>query len=151
MIRRPPRSALFPYTTLFRSWGHVDGAFGLWAAASPRHAHLTRGAELADSWATDAHKWLNVPYDSGLAFCRDPELHASTMSYRAAYLTRPDDAHPVLGDLTPESSRRARGFAVWAALRELGRTGVAALVDRCCEHARTMAEALAAGGATIHN
>ena len=114
------------------AWVHVDGAFGLWAAASPRCAHLTRGVELADSWGTDGHKWLNVPYDCGFAFCRDPELHAATMSYRAAYLTRPDDAAPLLGDLTPESSRRARGFAVWAALRELGRDGVAALVDRCC-------------------
>ena len=133
------------------TWVHVDGAFGLWAAASPRYEHLTRGVELADSWGTDGHKWLNVPYDCGFAFCRDPELHAATMSYRAAYLTRPDDAEPLLGDLTPESSRRARGFAVWAALRELGRTGVASLVDRCCEHARTMAELLSAGGATVHN
>jgi glutamate/tyrosine decarboxylase-like PLP-dependent enzyme len=107
--------------------------------------------ELADSWGTDGHKWLNVPYDCGFAFCRDPELHAATMSYRAAYLTRPEDAAPLLGDLTPESSRRARGFAVWAALRELGRSGVAALVDRCCEHARTMAELLTEGGATVHN
>jgi glutamate/tyrosine decarboxylase-like PLP-dependent enzyme len=129
----------------------VDGAFGLWAAASPRHAGLTRGVELADSWGTDAHKWLNVPYDSGLAFCRDPELHAATMSYRAAYLTRPEDPDPALGDLTLESSRRARGFAVWAALRELGRSGVAALVDRCCDHARAMAGLLAAGGAVIRN
>jgi glutamate/tyrosine decarboxylase-like PLP-dependent enzyme len=133
------------------AWVHVDGAFGLWAAASLRHAHLTRGVELADSWGTDAHKWLNVPYDSGLAFCRDPALHAATMSYSAAYLTRAGDAAPMLGDLTPESSRRARGFAVWAALRELGRSGVAELVDRCCDHARTMAELLSAGGATIHN
>jgi glutamate/tyrosine decarboxylase-like PLP-dependent enzyme len=132
-------------------WVHVDGAFGLWASASPRYAHLTRGVELADSWGTDGHKWLNVPYDSGLAFCRDAELHAATMSYRAAYLTGSDGADPVLGDLTPESSRRARGFAVWAALRELGRNGVAALVDRCCAHARLMAELLEAGGATIHN
>jgi glutamate/tyrosine decarboxylase-like PLP-dependent enzyme len=132
-------------------WVHVDGAFGLWAAASPRYAHLTRGVELADSWGTDGHKWLNVPYDSGFAFCRDPELHAATMSYRAAYLTRSEDAEPLLGDLTPESSRRARGFAVWAALRELGRSGVAALVDRCCEHARTMAGLLSEGGAAIHN
>jgi glutamate/tyrosine decarboxylase-like PLP-dependent enzyme len=133
------------------AWVHVDGAFGLWAAASPRFAHLTRGVEDADSWGTDGHKWLNVPYDCGFAFCRDPELHAATMSYRAAYLTRPDDATPMLGDLTPESSRRARGFAVWAALQELGRSGVTALVDRCCDHARAMAELLATGGATIHN
>ena len=133
------------------AWVHVDGAFGLWAAASPWHAHLTRGVELADSWGTDAHKWLNVPYDSGLAMCRDPEAHASAMAYTAAYLTGSGGADHVLGDLTPESSRRARGFAVWAALRELGRTGVADLIDRCCSHARRMAELLAAGGATIHN
>ena len=144
-------AAAVPLARLHAGWVHVDGAFGLWAAASPRYAHLTRGVELADSWGTDAHKWLNVPYDSGLAFCRDPRLHAATMSYSAAYLTRSGAAEPMLGDLTPESSRRARGFAVWAALRELGRRGVADLVDRCCEHARTMAELLAAGGATIHN
>ena len=130
---------------------HVDGAFGLWAAASPRHAHLTRGVGLADSWGTDAHKWLNVPYDSGLAFCRDAAAHARAMSYSAAYLAGSGSTDHVLGDLTPESSRRARGFAVWAALKELGRSGVADLVDRCCDHARRMADALSAGGATIHN
>lgn len=134
------------------AWVHVDGAFGLWAAASPRTAHLVDGLELADSWGTDAHKWLNVPYDCGLAFCADASLHAATMSYAAAYLTG-SGAHsdPVLGDLTPESSRRARGFAVWAALRELGRDGVAELVDRCCALARRMALRLEAGGATVHN
>jgi glutamate/tyrosine decarboxylase-like PLP-dependent enzyme len=133
------------------AWVHVDGAFGLWAAASPRHAHLTRGVELADSWGTDAHKWLNVPYDSGLAFCRDSEAHAAAMSYTAAYLSGSGTTDHVLGDVTPESSRRARGFAVWAALQELGRSGVADLVDRSCTLARRMADALAAGGATVHN
>ena len=134
------------------AWVHVDGAFGLWAAASPRTARLVDGIELADSWGTDAHKWLNVPYDCGLAFCADTSLHAATMSYAAAYLTGSGvTADPVLGDLTPESSRRARGFAVWAALRELGRDGVADLVDRCCALARRMAARLEAGGATIHN
>ncbi len=133
------------------AWVHVDGAFGLWAAASPRHAHLTRGVQLADSWGTDAHKWLNVPYDCGLAICRDPEAHAATMSYTASYLTGSGGADRVLGDLTPESSRRARGFAVWAALLERGRSGVADLVDRCCAHARRMAGLLADGGATIRN
>jgi len=134
------------------AWVHVDGAFGLWAAASPRTARLVDGIELADSWGTDAHKWLNVPYDCGLAFCADTSLHAATMSYAAAYLTGSGvAADPVLGDLTPESSRRARGFAVWAALRELGRDGVADLVDRCCALARRMAARLEAGGATIHN
>jgi glutamate/tyrosine decarboxylase-like PLP-dependent enzyme len=140
-----------PLARRANGWVHVDGAFGLWAAASPRHAHLTRGVELADSWGTDAHKWLNVPYDSGLAFCRDPAAHASAMSYTAAYLAGSGGADHVLGDLTPESSRRARGFAVWAALLELGRSGVADLVDRCCAHARLMAGLLTAGGATIHN
>jgi glutamate/tyrosine decarboxylase-like PLP-dependent enzyme len=130
---------------------HVDGAFGLWAGASPRHRHLTRGVELADSWGTDAHKWLNVPYDSGLAFCRDAGAHAAAMSYTAAYLTGSGGTDHVLGDVTPESSRRARGFPVWAALQELGRSGVADLVDRCCAHAGRMADRLAAGGATIHN
>ena len=133
------------------AWVHVDGAFGLWAAASPQHRHLTQGAELADSWGTDAHKWLNVPYDSGLALCRDPEAHAAAMSYSAAYLTGSGGTDHVLGDVTPESSRRARGFAVWAALQELGRSGVAELVDRCCDHARRMAELLTAGGAKVYN
>ncbi|WP_344949759.1 pyridoxal phosphate-dependent decarboxylase family protein [Terrabacter ginsenosidimutans] len=134
------------------AWVHVDGAFGLWAAASPRTAHLVDGIELADSWGTDAHKWLNVPYDCGLAFCADASLHAATMSYAASYLTGSGaGTDPVLGDLTPESSRRARGFAVWAALRELGVDGVADLVDRCCALARRMAARLEAGGATVHN
>lgn len=134
------------------AWVHVDGAFGLWAAASPRTAHLVDGLELADSWGTDAHKWLNVPYDCGLAFCADASLHAATMSYAAAYLTGSGAlSDPVLGDLTPESSRRARGFAIWAALRELGQDGVAELVDRCCALARRMALRLEAGDATVHN
>jgi glutamate/tyrosine decarboxylase-like PLP-dependent enzyme len=134
------------------AWVHVDGAFGLWAAASPRTAHLLDGVETADSWGTDAHKWLNVPYDSGLAFCADAALHAATMSYAASYLTGSGASSDfVLGDLTPESSRRARGFAVWAALRELGRDGVADLVDRSCALARHLAERLQAQGATVHN
>ena len=134
------------------AWVHVDGAFGLWAGASPRTAHLVDGVELADSWGTDAHKWLNVPYDCGLAFCADAAAHAATMSYTASYLTGSGAASDfVLGDLTPESSRRARGFAVWAALRELGTEGVADLVDRSCHLARRMADRLRAGGATIHN
>jgi glutamate/tyrosine decarboxylase-like PLP-dependent enzyme len=134
------------------AWVHVDGAFGLWAAASPRTAHLVDGLELADSWGTDAHKWLNVPYDCGLAICADAPLHAATMSYAASYLTGSGTGSDfVLGDLTPESSRRARGFAVWAALRELGTEGVAELVDRSCALARRMADRLRSGGATVHN
>ena len=124
------------------AWLHVDGAFGLWAAASPRYRHLVAGCERADSWATDAHKWLNVPYDCGIVFCREPVAHGQAMAVAAAYLQRTDGRSP--SDWVPESSRRARGFAVWAALRSLGRRGVAELVDRCCEHARTFAELLGA-------
>ena len=134
-----------------RAWVHVDGAFGLWGAASPRYAAQVRGVERADSWATDAHKWLNVPYDSGLAIVADAQAHGRTMAYTADYLAGSGRSDYSLGDLVPDSSRRARGFALWAALRELGRSGVADLVDRCCVLASQMAERLAAGGATIHN
>jgi glutamate/tyrosine decarboxylase-like PLP-dependent enzyme len=127
------------------AWVHVDGAFGLWAAASPATRHLVAGIEAADSWGCDGHKWLNVPYDSGYVFCAHPEAHAAAMAYTAAYLALPG-AHAVRapGDFVPESSRRARGFATWAALRELGRNGVAELVDRCCALARRFAEQLGA-------
>ena len=124
------------------AWIHVDGAFGLWAAASPRFRHLVEGIERADSWATDAHKWLNVPYDCGLVFTRHPQAHGDAMAVAASYLQRSDGRSP--SDWVPESSRRARGFAVWAALRALGRSGVEELVDRCCDHARTFAEILGA-------
>ncbi|HET8599125.1 MAG TPA: aminotransferase class V-fold PLP-dependent enzyme [Segeticoccus sp.] len=133
------------------AWVHVDGAFGLWAAANPATAHLVAGLERADSWGCDGHKWLNVPYDSAFAICSRPKAHAAAVAYTASYLIGSGGAVPRLGDLTLESSRRARGFAVWAALRELGRDGVAALVDRCCRLARRMAEGLAAGGADIVN
>ena len=128
-----------------RAWVHVDGAFGLWAAASPATRPLVAGIEAADSWGTDGHKWLSVPYDSGYAFCAHPDAHAAAMAYTAAYLVGPAAAtvrSP--GDYVLESSRRARGFATWAALRELGRTGVAELVDRCCALARRFAAQLAA-------
>ena len=127
------------------AWLHVDGAFGLWAAASPRHRHLVHGVERADSWATDGHKWLNVPYDSGIAFCAHPESHRAAMSVRAAYLEQlePDAARDQM-DWNPEFSRRARGFPLYAALRSLGRSGVAELVDRCCRHAARFAELLGA-------
>lgn len=131
-------------------WVHVDGAFGLWAAASPATRHLVDGLELADSWACDAHKWLNVPYDSAFAFCARPELHAAAMSYTAAYLVGSGGV-PAGADLTAESSRRARGFAVWAALRELGRDGVAELVERCCALARRFAGGLRAAGIEVAN
>jgi glutamate/tyrosine decarboxylase-like PLP-dependent enzyme len=126
------------------AWLHVDGAFGLWASASPRLRHLVHGAELADSWATDAHKWLNVPYDSGIVICAHPESHRTALALHAPYLVR-DPANPRDGsDWTLESSRRARVFALWAALRTLGRTGVAGLVERCCDHALRFASALGA-------
>jgi glutamate/tyrosine decarboxylase-like PLP-dependent enzyme len=126
------------------AWVHVDGAFGLWAAAAPSRAALVQGIGLADSWATDAHKWLNVPYDSGLVFVAHPDAHRAAMRKTASYL--PDDVPGERdGDsFVPESSRRARGLAVWAALRTLGRSGVADLVDRCCAMARRFAEQLAA-------
>lgn len=134
------------------AWVHVDGAFGLWAGASAARAHLVRGVELADSWGCDGHKWLNAPYDVAFAFCADPEIHAAAVSYTASYLVGSGGAEGyTLGDLTPESSRRARGFAVWAALKELGRDGVADLVERCCRLARRMADGLAQGGASIEN
>ncbi len=126
------------------AWVHVDGAFGLWAAASPATRHLVEGIELADSWSVDGHKWLNVPYDSGYAFCAHPEAHRASMAFNAAYLTgHGDGAQRAPADFVPESSRRARGFATWAALRELGKDGVAELVDRCCGHARRLAGELA--------
>jgi glutamate/tyrosine decarboxylase-like PLP-dependent enzyme len=134
------------------AWFHVDGAFGLWAAASPRLRHLLRGAERADSWATDCHKWLNVPYDSGIAFCAHPEAHRAAMSATASYIVLQNDAlRRDAVDWTPEFSRRARGFAIYAAMRSLGRSGIAELVERCCAHARLFAELLEAGGATILN
>jgi len=131
-------------------WAHVDGAFGLWAAASPSLRHLVTGLEGADSWSCDAHKWLNVPYDSAFAIVSRPQVHTASMSYSAAYLAGAGSAGS-LGDLTAESSRRARGFAVWAALRELGRSGVAELVDRCCALARRFADQLAAAGFEVGN
>jgi glutamate/tyrosine decarboxylase-like PLP-dependent enzyme len=134
-------------------WVHVDGAFGLWAAASPSTRHLVAGLERADSWACDGHKWLNVPYDCGYVFCADPEAHAASVAYTAAYVA-PPATNPLRspGDYVPESSRRARGFATWAALRQLGREGVAALVESCCAHARAFASQLSTlPGVTIAN
>jgi glutamate/tyrosine decarboxylase-like PLP-dependent enzyme len=125
------------------AWLHVDGAFGLWAAASPSLRHLVRGVEHADSWATDAHKWLNVPYDSGLAFCAHPAAHRAAMGVHAEYLVHDAGANRDQLDWNPEFSRRARGFPVYAALRSLGRSGVTELVERCCAHARRAADELA--------
>jgi len=134
------------------AWFHLDGAFGLWAAASPELRHLVRGARRADSWTTDCHKWLNVPYDSGLAFCAHPDAHRAAIGVTASYLVHSDDRRERdQMDWTPEFSRRARGFAVYAALRSLGRSGVEEIVERSCEHARLFAQLLEEGGATILN
>jgi glutamate/tyrosine decarboxylase-like PLP-dependent enzyme len=131
------------------AWVHVDGAFGLWAAAAPGRAHLATGFADADSWATDAHKWLNVPYDSGLAFVRNPAHLRGAMALTAAYLIQGETREP--SQYTPEASRRARGIEVWAALRTLGRAGVADLVERTCRHAARFAEGLRAAGYGILN
>ena len=127
------------------AWCHVDGAFGLWAAASPRLRGLVEGVALADSWATDAHKWLNVPYDCGVAIVRDRTAHAAAMNSFAGaeYIPQPQHDERYEAEWVPEFSRRARGFAVYAGLRELGRGGVGALIERCCGCARLMAEELA--------
>lgn len=132
------------------AWVHIDGAFGLWAAASPRLAPLIAGFAEADSWATDAHKWLNVPYDCGLAFVRDPNALQAAMAITAEYLpTQTEFRNP--SDFTPELSRRARGVEVWAALRSLGRAGLADMIERNCAQARRIAQLLAAGGCEILN
>ena len=132
-----------------KAWVHVDGAFGLWAAAAPARSHLMTGFAEADSWATDCHKWLNVPYDSGLAFVREPQHLRSAMTFSAAYLPPSDSREP--GHYTPESSRRARAIEVWAALRSLGRKGIADMVDRNCRLAALFAGKLAAAGYSILN
>jgi glutamate/tyrosine decarboxylase-like PLP-dependent enzyme len=133
-----------------RSWIHVDGAFGLWALASPEKAHLAAGFCDADSWAMDAHKWLNVPYDSGIAIVRDREALGRAMSISGAYLP-PSGAYRDAMNFTPDSSRRARAVEVWTALKVLGRIGLAALVSRNCAQARRMAEALKRGGIELLN
>jgi glutamate/tyrosine decarboxylase-like PLP-dependent enzyme len=139
-----PLTEIVPVAHDHGAWVHVDGAFGLWAGASPAHRHLVAGVEGADSWATDAHKWLNVPYDSGLVFVARPEAHLAAFAKVAAYLTPAQGAERDPDGFVPEASRRARGFAVWAALRSLGRSGVAELVERCCALAGRFADALGA-------
>lgn len=136
-------ACLIPLAHQRGAWVHVDGAFGLWAAASPTRRHLLRGHEQADSWATDGHKWLNVPYDCGYAFVAHPEPHRRAMGLRASYLAHASEARDQI-DWTPDWSRRARGFATWAALRQLGRDGVAAMIDRCCDHALALTRGIAA-------
>ena len=130
------------------AWVHVDGAFGLWARVAPSRAHLVAGIERADSWATDGHKWLNVPYDSGIAITRDGEAMRRAMAVTAEYLPS-DSPHRNPSDYTPELSRRARGVTAWAALRSLGRDGVTELVERNCRQARRFAEGLRAAGADV--
>jgi len=137
-----PLEEIVPLVHRRGGWLHVDGAFGLWAGAVPALAHLVRGADQADSWATDAHKWLNVPYDSGIVIVAHPEPHRAAMTISAAYLAQTEGRERDPFDWVPEFSRRARGFTVWAALRSLGRSGVAELVERCCVLARRFAERL---------
>jgi len=133
--------SLIPMAREHGAWVHVDGAFGMWVTASPRFSHLVRGIEQAHSWATDGHKWLNVPYDCGYAFVAEPEAHRNAMNCRSSYLTQHDDVRDPL-DWNPEFSRRARGFATYAALRELGRSGLRELIERCCDCATSLVAAL---------
>jgi glutamate/tyrosine decarboxylase-like PLP-dependent enzyme len=132
-----PFRSLIPIAKSHGAWVHVEGTFGLWAAASPKYRHLVDGIADADSWATDGHKWLNVPYDCGYVFVADAEAHRNAMSHRAAYLTHDSIARDQM-DWNPEWSRRARGFPTYAALRQLGCNGMARLVERCCKHAHSL-------------
>ena len=138
-----PFETLIPLAKRHGAWVHVDGAFGLWTAACPRLSHFVRGVSEADSWATDGHKWLNVPFDSGYAFIANAEAHRAAMSHRAPYLVFGSDARDQM-DWAPAWSSRARGFATYAALRQLGRRGIADLVDRCCRHAHAIVMGIAA-------
>src|SRR6202046_121309 len=131
------------------SWVHVDGAFGCWAAVSPKYAPLLAGADAADSWAIDCHKWLNVPYDSAVAIVRKPEYLQAAMAMSAAYLTPGAGREP--WHFAPEASRRARGVELWAAMRSLGRSGLAELIERNCQQAKLFADRLRAAGFTILN
>ncbi len=144
-----PAAAICPGAREAGAWIHVDGAFGLWAAASPKYCHLVQGFELADSWATDAHKWPNIGYDCGLAMVRDGAALRAAMSLRAAYLERGERREPA--DYTPELSRRARGIELWAGLRQLGRAGMAEIVERTCAHAQRFAAGLNAAGFNVLN
>jgi glutamate/tyrosine decarboxylase-like PLP-dependent enzyme len=144
-----PAAEIIPQARKARAWVHVDGAFGLWAATSPDHAHLVRGFGDADSWATDTHKWLNVPYDSGISFVRDPAHLQAAMAVNAPYLIIGDTREPE--HFTPDFSRRARGVEVWAALRSLGRKGIADLVARTCRHATRFAAGLRDAGHKVLN
>jgi glutamate/tyrosine decarboxylase-like PLP-dependent enzyme len=131
------------------AWVHVDGAFGLWALACPKLAPLGQGFQQADSWAMDGHKWLNVPHDSGIVFVREASHLLAAMAARAAYLVEGEGREP--SHCVPESSRRARGTEIWAALRSLGRSGLADLIERTCGHASRFAEGLEAAGYQVLN
>lgn len=144
-----PASAICPQARAAGAWIHVDGAFGIWAAASPQYRHLVKGFDLADSWATDAHKWPNLGYDCGLALVRNDEALRAAMGMQAAYLGRGGRREP--SDFTPELSRRARGIELWAGLRQLGKAGMAAIVERTCAHAQRFAAGLKAAGFEVLN
>jgi glutamate/tyrosine decarboxylase-like PLP-dependent enzyme len=144
-----PAVAICPTARAAGAWIHVDGAFGLWAAASPEYHKWTKGFELADSWATDGHKWPNIGYDCGIAMVRDPEALRSAMSMDAAYLVQGEHREPSY--YNPELSRRARGVELWAGLRSLGRSGMAEIVERTSTHARRFAAGLKAAGYEILN
>jgi glutamate/tyrosine decarboxylase-like PLP-dependent enzyme len=144
-----PAAAICPLAREAGAWIHVDGAFGLWAAVSPEHHRWTKGFELADSWATDAHKWPNIGYDCGIALVRDPGTLRAAMSMEAAYLVQGEHREP--SHYNPELSRRARGVELWAGLRSLGRSGMAEIVARTCGHARRFAAGLSAAGYQILN
>lgn len=131
------------------AWVHVDGAFGGWIKVSPTRKHLAAGMELADSWSIDCHKWLNVPYDSAIAICRDREAMMDTFTISASYLTTDGERTP--NNFTPELSRRARGIDVWAALKHLGKEGFGEMIDRCCDHAYNFSKELEKLGFTIMN
>ncbi len=143
-----PLSQIIPIAKEKGAWVHIDGAFGLWAAASSTKRHLVKGAELADSWSVDLHKWLNVPYDSGVVICRYPELLRAAMSVNAAYLP---SGTPGPYQFTPGMSRRARGVEAYAALYSLGKSGVAKLIEDCCRHAKRMSVTLQQAGYEILN
>jgi glutamate/tyrosine decarboxylase-like PLP-dependent enzyme len=128
---------LIPIAKRYGAWVHIDGAFGLWVAASSTYRHLLAGVDVADSWATDGHKWLNVPYDCGYAFIADPTAHGAAMSHRATYISYSSDVRDQC-DWNPEWSRRARGFSSYAAIRQLGTDGLARMIERCCTHARSL-------------
>src|SRR5437763_17032602 len=144
-----PAEEIIPLAKAAGAWVHVDGAFGLWAAAAPARSYLMKGFAAADSWATDAHKWLNVPYDSGIVFVREAEQLHAAMAVNAPYLVIGEAREPE--HYTPDFSRRARGIEVWAALRSLGRQGVADLIERTCRHAARFAAGLRAAGYAILN